>query len=123
MISRATGLTQPAPASKTDREISDDTLATLDGQYSYRSYMDQGYEEWFVNEDGIPSTWTQAATRTEGEKAPISIMDMAGIDFSLKIEDGEVVQGDDEEVGSIHEPADVGRKGEPRQQRRRRESH
>lgn len=96
MISRATGLTQPAPASKTDREISDDTLATLDGQYSYRSYMDQGYEEWFVNEDGIPSTWTQAATRTEGEKAPISIMDMAGIDFSLKIEDGEVVQGDDE---------------------------
>ncbi len=96
MISRANGLTQPASSSKTDREISDELLETLDNQYTYRSYMDQGYEDWFVNEDGIPSTWTQAATRTEGEKAEISIMDMAGIDFTLKIEDGEVVQGDDE---------------------------
>ena len=96
MISRATGLTQPAVSSVEDRTIDADTKQMIDDQYTYHSYMDQGYEDWFVNEDGIPAGWKQAESRAEGDVAPISILDMTGVDFSLKIEDGAVVQGDDE---------------------------
>ena len=95
MISRATGLEQPKPASVEDRTIDADYKALIDAQYTYRSYMDQGYEDWFVEEDGIPSTWTQAAER--GEEIPeIQIQDMIGVDFDLTIADGAVVQGEDE---------------------------
>ena len=96
MISRATGLKQPAAASVEDRTIDAEYLALIDAQYTYRSYMDQGYEPWYVNEDGIPSTWTQDASREEGEVAAISIQEMTGIDFELDIVDGAVVQGEDE---------------------------
>ena len=96
MISRATGLTQPAPASVEDRAIDAEYKELIDNQYTYRSYMDQGYEAWFVDEDGIPETWTQAAERGADDRADISILDMTGVDFTLKIEDGHVVQGDDE---------------------------
>ena len=96
MISRETGLVQPAPASVEDRAIDADYKELIDNQYTYRSYMDQGYEAWFVDEDGIPATWTQAASRGADDHADISILDMTGVDFSLKIEDGQVVQGDDE---------------------------
>ncbi len=96
MISRANGLVQPASATVEDRTIDTDYLALIDAQYTYRSYMDQGYEPWYVNEDGIPSTWTQDASREEGEVAAIAIQEMTGIDFELDIVDGAVVQGDDE---------------------------
>ena len=96
MISRATGLVQPEPASVEDRTIDADYLALMDNQYTYHSYMDQGYEDWYVYEDGIPSGWTQAATRNEGDVAEISILDMTGVDFELDIENGAVVQGTDE---------------------------
>ena len=96
MISRKDGLKQPAPASVEDRTITAEYKELIDGQYTYRSYMDQGYESWFVDEDGIPATWTQAAQRGEDDKAEISILDMTGVDFTLKIEDGKVIQGDDE---------------------------
>lgn len=97
MISRANGLVQPASATVADRTIDTDYLALIDAQYTYRSYMDQGYEPWYVNEDGIPSTWTQDASREEGEVAAIAIQEMTGIDFALDIVDGAVVQGDDED--------------------------
>ena len=96
MISRATGLVQPEPASVEDRTIDADYLALMDNQYTYRSYMDQGYEDWYVNEGGIPATWTQAAARNEGDVAEISILDMTGVDFELSVENGAVVQGTDE---------------------------
>ena len=96
MISRATGLKQPESASVEDRTIDAEYLALIDAQYTYRSYMDQGYEPWYVNEDGIPATWTQDAVREEGEIAAISIQEMTGVDFELDIVDGAVVQGDDE---------------------------
>lgn len=96
MISRATGLVQPEPASVEDRTIDADYLALMDNQYTYRSYMDQGYEDWYVNDGAIPSGWTQAATRNEGDVAELSILDMTGVDFELSIENGAVVQGTDE---------------------------
>lgn len=96
MISRANGLKQPESASVEDRTIDTDYLALIDAQYTYRSYMDQGYEPWYVNEDGIPSTWTQDASREEGEVAAIAIQEMTGVDFELDIVDGAVVQGTDE---------------------------
>ena len=68
----------------------------MDNQYTYRSYMDQGYEDWYVNDGAIPSGWTQAATRNEGDVAELSILDMTGVDFELSIENGAVVQGTDE---------------------------
>lgn len=96
MISRATGLVQPEPASVEDRTIDADYLALMDNQYTYHSYMDQGYEDWYVFDGGTPSTWTQAATRNEGDVAEISILDMTSVDFELDIENGAVVQGTDE---------------------------
>ena len=96
MISRADGLKQPAVSSVEDRTISAEYKELIDNQYTYRSYMDQGYEDWYVEEDGIPSTWTQATERNEGDVAEIQIQDMTGVDFSLEVEDGQVVQGDDE---------------------------
>lgn len=95
-ISRATGMVQPEVSSVEDRTIDSDYLEMIDNQYTYRSYMDQGYEDWYVDEGGIPSTWTQAAARGEEDKAEITIQDMTGVDFSLDVEDGAVVQGDDE---------------------------
>lgn len=96
MISRAGGLTQPAPASVADRTIDAAYLELIDNQYTYRSYMDQGDEAWFVQESGIPSGWTQTAARGEDDVEDISILEMTGVDFSLKIEGGKVVQGTDE---------------------------
>ena len=96
MISRATGLVQPEPASVEDRTIDADYLALMDNQYTYHSYMDQGYEDWYVYDGGTPATWTQAAARNEGDVAEISILDMTGVDFELDIENGAVVQGTDE---------------------------
>lgn len=96
MISRATGMKQPAVSSVEDRTIDNDYLELIDAQYTYRSYMDQGYEDWFVEEDGIPSTWTQAVAREDGDTAEITIQEMTGIDFTLEVKDGAVVQGEDE---------------------------
>ena len=96
MISRSTGLVQPAVSSVEDRTIDAEYKKLMDNQYTYRSYMDQGYEDWFVEEDGIPSTWIQAVSREEGDKAEITIQDMTGIDFYLEVEDGTVRQGTDE---------------------------
>lgn len=95
-ISRANGLAQPAPASVADRTLTDDELKMLDDQFTYRSYMDQGYEDWFVEEDGIPSTWTQQVAHEENTSAPLSILDMTGVDFELRVADGAVQQGTDE---------------------------
>ncbi len=96
MISRSTGLVQPGVSSVEDRTIDAEYKELIDNQYTYRSYMDQGYEDWFVEEDGIPETWMQAAERNEGDRAEIQIQDMIGIDFNLTISDGAVHQGDDE---------------------------
>ena len=96
MISRANGLTQPAVSSVEDRTIDADYKELMDNQYTYRSYMDQGYEDWYVEEDGIPASWTQTVSHEEGTKAPVQIQDMIGVDFSLTIADGAVQQGDDE---------------------------
>ena len=95
-ISRANGLTQPAAATVADRTLTDDQLQLLDDQFTYHSYMDQGYEDWYVEEDGIPASWTQAVSHEEGTTAPVSILDMTGVDFELSIADGAVQQGDDE---------------------------
>jgi hypothetical protein len=96
MISRATGLKQPEVSSVEDRTIDADYLELMDNQYTYRSYMDQGYEDWFVEEDGIPATWTQAVSHEEGAKAEIAIQEMTGVDFTLVVKDGAVQQGEDE---------------------------
>ena len=96
MISRATGLVQPAVSSVEDRTIDAEYKELMDNQYTYRSYMDQGYEDWFVEEDGIPATWTQATERKDDDKAEIQIQDMIGVDFTLTVADGAVQQGEDE---------------------------
>ena len=91
-ISRANGLTQPAAATVADRTLTDEQMELLDNQFTYHSYMDQGYEDWFVEEDGIPVSWTQETAHEEGAKAPISILDMTGLDFGVSIVDGAVCQ-------------------------------
>ena len=93
-ISRANGLTQPAAATVADRTLTDEQMELLDNQFTYHSYMDQGYEDWFVEEDGIPVSWTQEIAHEEGAKAPISILDMTGVDFDVTISDGAVQQGE-----------------------------
>lgn len=70
MISRANGLTQPAPASKEDRTYDEPELTMLDGQEDYEPYMDEASDPYYVAE--VPDSWTQA-TSHESDYSDIEI--------------------------------------------------
>lgn len=58
---------------------------------------DQPSDPWYVAEGGIPETWTQAVTAAD-EANTIQVQTLIGKDFDVRIENGEVVQGDDEDT-------------------------
>lgn len=97
MISRSTGLTQPKAASVEDRTIDDEYFELIEKQKYYHSVDDDGDEPWYLEEDGLPETWDQVvAEKYSDRNAPIQIQQMQGVDFTLDIVDGAVVQGEDE---------------------------
>lgn len=59
MISRATGMKQPAPATIADRTLTEDEFAILESSEYYYPYMDEAGQAYYVSE--VPSTWTQGA--------------------------------------------------------------
>ena len=63
LISRADGLTQPAPASVEDRTYDEGTIEWLDSQENYQVYQDNPDDPWYV--EAVPETWTQAAAHNE----------------------------------------------------------
>lgn len=78
MISRSTGLKQPAASSKADRTLTDATLADYESQATYRSYMDKETDPWYVKT--LPSTWDQ---ETDGTKAiTIPLSEMSGVPYT-----------------------------------------
>jgi len=78
MISRATGLKQPAAASLADRTLDDATLADYMSQSEYYSYMDKETDPWYVSK--LPSSWDQA---TDGSAAlTLTLADMAGVPYT-----------------------------------------
>ena len=87
MISRANGLTQPAPVSKADRTLTQDQLDHYDLFETYRSYQDSPDDPWYVSE--VPEGWTQAEAY-DGELA-MEIGDMAGVDYTAPTIEGGVV--------------------------------
>jgi len=97
LISRENGLTQPAPATQSDRTVNQ---AWVDMMESYDSFHpssdDAGSPLWNVS--SAPSTWTQSAGHSEDySDAPLKISDMSGVDYQLlKVDNGAVVQGTDE---------------------------
>lgn len=64
MISRATGMVQPAAPTLADRTLTDDEWAVLESSDYYYPYMDSDDQAYYVSNDGLPATWTQSATDT-----------------------------------------------------------
>ena len=59
MISRATGMVQPKPASVEDRTLTTDEFLVLESSEYYYPYMDEEGQDYYVSE--VPTTWTQGA--------------------------------------------------------------
>lgn len=94
MISRATGLKQPAAVTKADRMLDDATLADYESQATYYSYQDKETDPWYVKT--LPSSWDQAAEGTK-DAVQISLADMAGVSYTEPVinEKDEVVLATD----------------------------
>lgn len=90
MISRENGLTLPESSSREDRTIDAEYKALIDAQYDYRSYRDEDLDPWYV--EVTPTSWNQTAN---SNAATIKIQDMTGVDYTLEIKDGQVIQGTD----------------------------
>lgn len=95
MISRATGLKQPAAASKADRTLSEATLADYESQAEYFSYMDKETDPWYVK--SVPTGWTQATDKTA--ELELTLADMAGVKYTEPVinEDNTVTLATDED--------------------------
>lgn len=78
MISRATGLEQPKPASKEDRTLDDATLKEYDDQDIYYHSELKTSDPWYVS--SVPSNWNQGVIDSND---PITLAEMSGIDYEL----------------------------------------
>lgn len=98
LISRADGLTLPAPSTKEDRTV---TQAWMDMMESYDSYDpsadDAGSDIWKVN--SVPSTWKQAASHSaDYSDVILKIGDMSGVSYQLPtLENGVLTMGSDDD--------------------------
>ena len=79
MISRATGLKQPEPASVEDRTLDSATYDDYMSQDTYYSWQDEETDPWYVKNTGIPSSWTQATDSTAALE--ITLDEMATVPY------------------------------------------
>ncbi|MGN1370473.1 MAG: glycoside hydrolase family 3 C-terminal domain-containing protein [Aristaeellaceae bacterium] len=95
-ISRADGLTQPAPISKEDRIWDEGTIEFLDSQENYQPYQDSEDDPWYIA--SVPETWTQAATHAEDySDVTTRLYTLAGKRFDEPtVTDGVAVAAEDE---------------------------
>lgn len=66
-------------------------------QENFTPADDKETDPWYVADDGIPETWTQATQAADADNT-IKIQTLLGKDYDVKIVDGQVVQGDDEDT-------------------------
>ncbi len=93
MISRANGITQPAPATKEDRTLEDWEAAMLFAQEIYRPYNDEEGQPWYVAPDGIPANWNQ------NQPSDVKLSDLSGLVYNeARIVDGKVIPGEQDEA-------------------------
>ncbi len=79
-ISRADGLTQPAPASVEDRTYDEGTVEWLDSQENYQVYQDSEDDPWYVSE--VPAGWTQAAEHAaDYSDVTVKLYTLAGLRY------------------------------------------
>jgi len=97
-ISRADGLTQPAPASKEDRTWDEGTIEFLDSQENYQPYQDNEDDPWYIS--SVPETWTQAAEHAEDySDITTKLYTLAGKRFDEPtVTDGVAVAAQDEDT-------------------------
>ena len=89
MISRATGLEQPAAQTAEERVMADWEAAMLDAQEVYYPYMDEEGQPWYVSE--VPEGWTQGAETT------VRLADLAGKTYTEPtVIDGVAIASEDE---------------------------
>ena len=100
-ISRAGG-TLEQPKAVMNATYSDEWKERLTAFQTYTAANAKEYNEkyntTYVNDDGLPSTWTQAEEGTE-DAAAIQLSDMIGVDYPTYTYDSEtntVTEGDDE---------------------------
>lgn len=74
MISRASGLEQPAAQTAEERVMSQVEADILDAEETYYPYMDEEGQPWYVSE--VPEGWTQDAATT------VTPADLAGLAYT-----------------------------------------
>lgn len=79
MISRATGMKQPAAPTKEQRTLDAETYADYLSQDTYYSWQDEDTDPWYVKNDGLPADWTQA--KDDKGAITITLDDMAGVPY------------------------------------------
>ena len=79
MISRATGMRQPDPASIADRTLDKATYDDYMSQDTYYNWQDETTDPWYVTTAGLPADWTQATSNTA--EVEITLDDMAGVPY------------------------------------------
>ena len=96
VLSRATGLKQPAPNSLEDRTYDEGMIAWLDSQENYQVYQDSEEDPWYVAE--VPANWTQAAAHAEDySDMEIPLSAMVNTKFTLPtVVDGVATAATDE---------------------------
>ena len=77
--------TYPEAPTKEDLMWSDEAILIMDNQVYYTSFNDMPSDPWYVSEEDIPDSWTQAgeddvAARVNGKTA-IQLYEMAGVPF------------------------------------------
>ena len=92
----------PKASTKEDRTISQAQFQWFEerayGVNEGLSYKDKATDPWYVKNDGIPTSWTQADShKSNFSDVTIKLKDMAGIPYTeLKIQNGKVVVGNTE---------------------------
>ncbi|MBO5481154.1 MAG: glycoside hydrolase family 3 C-terminal domain-containing protein [Clostridia bacterium] len=95
MISRATGMVQPAAPTLEDRTLTEDEWAVLESSDYYYPYMDSDDQAYFVSNNGLPTSWTQSATDTGwsiSSMSPEFLAELAKL-TGVTYEDAQLVNG------------------------------
>lgn len=71
-------------------------------QENFTPAQDKPEDPWYVDNGSIPSTWTQAAQAADKANT-IQVQTLMGKDFDVRIENGQVVQGDDADTRAWEE--------------------
>lgn len=93
-VTRANWKLPTAPTVETS-VLTQEDIDNIYVQENFTPADDKESDPWYVANGNIPSSWTQATEAADASNT-IQVQTLIGVDFDVKIEDGKVLQGDDE---------------------------